>query len=383
MFDALKKKLASWLGKPEKKKTKKKTKSAKKAKNKAKPKKKQKSKKKEIVMPEKFNAGTMKYEPDLEKLEEQAEEINKKEAEEEEIEEKPKKPGFFSKLFHKFSSAKITKDNFDDIFQELEMILLENNVALEVVEKIRENLASSLIGKEVKKSDIEKDITKALKDSILDILIESPDLIEQIKSKREKPFTILFFGINGSGKTTSIAKLAHKLKKSGISVVMAAGDTFRAASIEQLQTHGRNLDIEVIAKTYGSDPASVAFEAIQHAKNENIEVVLIDTAGRMYTKQNLMKEMEKIVRVAKPDLKMFVGESITGNDATEQAKTFNETAGIDGIILSKADVDEKAGTILSVSHVTNKPIYFLGTGQGYDDLTKFKKTDVLKHLGLE
>ncbi len=380
MFDALKKKLASWLGKPEKKKAKKKAKPAKKAAKKAKPKKKKKSKKKEIAMPQKFNAGIMGYEPDIEKLEEKAEEIKEKE---EEIEEKPKKPGFFSKLFTKFSSAKITQDNFDEIFQELEIILLENNVALEVVEKISENLASSLIGTEVKKSDIEQKITEALKNSILDILIESPDLLGQIKSKKDRPFTILFFGINGSGKTTSIAKLAHKLKKSGISVIMAAADTFRAASIEQLQTHGKNLDIEVVSKTYGSDPAAVAFEAIQHAKNKNIDVVLIDTAGRMYTKQNLMKEMEKIVRVAKPDLKMFVGESITGNDATEQAKTFNETAGIDGIILSKADVDEKAGTILSVSHVTNKPIYFLGTGQGYDDLTKFKKSDVLKNLGLE
>ena len=287
-----------------------------------------------------------------------------------------------SKLFKKFSSAKITKEIFNEIFQELEIILLENNVALEVVEKIRENLSKSLIGTEIKRAEIEDKITESLKNSILDVLIEPDNLIEKIKNKKDGPFVILFFGINGSGKTTSIAKIAHKLKKAGISCIMAAADTFRAASIEQLQTNGKNLNVEVISKAYGSDPASVAFDAIQQAKKQHAKAVLIDTAGRMYTKQNLMREMEKIVRISKPDLKIFVGESITGNDATEQAKTFNETAGIDGIILSKADVDDKAGTILSVSYVTKKPIYYLGIGQNYDDLQDFKKSEVLKHLGL-
>jgi fused signal recognition particle receptor len=127
----------------------------------------------------------------------------------------------------------------------------------------------------------------------------------------------------------------------------------------------------------------VAFDAVKYAQTKGIKVVLIDTAGRMYTKANLLKEMEKVIRVSKPDLKIFVGESITGNDAVDQAKTFNESAGIDGIILSKADVDEKAGAILSVSHVTGKPIYFLGMGQGYDDLEVFSKNTVLKNLGLE
>jgi len=244
-------------------------------------------------------------------------------------------------------------------------------------------LSKSLIGTEIKRGDIESKITESLKNSILDVLIEPKNLLEQIKNKKEEPFVILFFGINGSGKTTSIAKLAHKLKKANLSVVMAAADTFRAASIEQIQAHGNNLEIEVIAHEYGADPAAVAFDAIKHAKKNHLKVVLIDTAGRMYTKQNLMKEMEKIVRISKPDLKIFVGESITGNDATEQAKTFNETAGIDGIILSKADVDEKAGTILSVSYVTKKPVYYLGTGQGYEDLQDFKKENVLAHIGLE
>ena len=163
---------------------------------------------------------------------------------------------------------------------------------------------------------------------------------------------------------------------------MAAADTFRAASIEQLKMHGDKVGVEVISSQYGSDPASVVFDAIQHAKKNKIKVVLIDTAGRMYTKENLLKEMEKIVRVSQPDLKIFVGESITGNDAVEQARTFKEAVGIDGIILSKADVDEKAGAILSVSQVTKKPIYFLGTGQDYENLEVFSKKMVLKNLGM-
>lgn len=406
MFEAFKKKLASWLGRPakkEKKKIKKAAKNAKKAEKKQ-VKKKEKEPKPVIELinfkkPKKERKEQEPAEEIIEEIEvqekgekETAEELieeSKSEKKEEiikEIEEKteePKKEGFFSKLFKKFSSAKITEENFNDIFSELEIILLENNVALEVVEKIRDALSKSLIGTQVKRTDIEQKVTESLKNAILDILIEPPNLLEQIKSKKEEPFVILFFGINGSGKTTSIAKLAHKLKKSNISVVMAAADTFRAASIEQLQIHGKNLGIEVISHEYGADPAAVAFDAIRHAKKNHIKVVLIDTAGRMYTKQNLMKEMEKIVRISKPDLKIFVGESITGNDATEQAKTFNETAGIDGIILSKADIDEKAGTILSVSYVTNKPIYYLGTGQGYEDIQDFKKSNVLEHIGLE
>ncbi len=438
MFDMLKKKLASWLGKPEKKE-----KTAKGKKKQKKPEKLKKeiskTKKKEIETPLKFNAGIMGYEPDIEKIKETSKNLEKEEAKQEkksdeveakkeiqdneevvvpkpsekseesaeelvkEIEgrkkpesadeiieeagkitapEEPKEEGFLAKIFKKFSSAKITPEVFDEIFSGLEIILLENNVALEVVEKIKENLAKDLTGLEMKKTEIADKIIHSLKSSVLAVLIEPPDLIRQIESKKGV-YTIVFFGINGSGKTTTIAKLAHKLKKAGISVVMAAGDTLRATLIEQRQKHGENLGIKVISSQYGADPASVAFDAKKYAASNNIKVVLVDSAGRMYTKQNLLKEMEKIIRISQPDLKMFVGESITGNDALEQAKTFNDVIGIDGIILSKADVDEKAGTILSVSYATKKPVYFLGTGQGYDDLTPFTKEGILKNLGLE
>lgn len=406
MFNALKKKLFSWI-KPEEEKAKKKPAKAEKPKKSekkiAKASKTAKISKKKTQTKEKLSASipqkakqtsTQIAEPkiqlekqDLETSKEEILEVEDKNLEneqpiEQEIEGPEEKQGFFKRLITKISKSQLTMDQFEEIFMELELTLLENNVAIDTVDKIKGNLSGHLVGQHLKKEEAEPKILQALKDSILDVLIEPPNLIEKIRSSK-KPYTILFFGINGSGKTTSIAKLASLLKKNNISCVLAAGDTFRAASIEQLKTHAENLKLPIVAQQYGSDPAAVAFDAISHANKHNTKAVLIDTAGRMYTKQNLLKEMEKIVRISKPDLKIFVGESITGNDALEQARTFNEIIGVDGIILSKADMDEKAGTILSVSHVTKKPIYFLGTGQEYSDLEVFTKDSVLEHLGLK
>jgi len=193
---------------------------------------------------------------------------------------------------------------------------------------------------------------------------------------------ICFVGVNGSGKTTSIAKVAKFLQNNGLSVVLAAADTFRAAAIDQLQLHADKLGVKLIRQDYGSDPAAVAFDAIKHAEANRKDVVLIDTAGRLHSNINLMDEMKKIMRVAKPDLKLFVGESITGNDCVEQAKHFNVAVGIDGIILAKADVDEKGGAAISVSYVTQKPILFLGVGQEYEDLQEFDKEKLLASIGL-
>jgi fused signal recognition particle receptor len=358
MFESLKKKFSSWL--------------------KIEPDKKEKSKKKSKIKKEKPKKSKekIKKSPRKEKIFEKVEEEVTQE----------KKPveifSFFSKIKEKLSSSKLTKQEFQEIFEDLEIILLENNVALEVVDKIKEKLQNQLVEKEIEKSKISQIVLDALKNSIKEVLIEPPDLIKEIKESNE-PYVILFFGINGSGKTTSVAKLSNFLKKNKISSVLAAADTFRAASIEQLEIHANKLNVPIIKHEYGSDPSAVAFDAISYAKKNKIKVVLIDTAGRMYTKKDLMNEMEKIVRVSKPNLKIFVGESITGNDATEQARMFNEAVTIDGTILTKADIDEKAGTILSVSYITNKPIYFLGTGQEYSDLTPFSKTLVLKHLGLD
>ncbi|MEA3329826.1 MAG: signal recognition particle-docking protein FtsY [Nanoarchaeota archaeon] len=302
------------------------------------------------------------------------------------VEEKVKeeKPGknIFQKITGKFSTVTLDQKTFDEFFEKLEMLLLENNVALEVIDIIKEAMSKKLLNLEIKKSDLENEIKNALKESIYEILIPPFDLIEKIKNS-EGHFIILFFGINGSGKTTSIAKVANLLKKHKISSVFAAADTFRAASIEQLIKHGENLNVKVINQTYGADSASVGFDAIQYAKSHGIKTVLIDTAGRMHTKDDLLREMEKIIRVTNPNLKIFVAESITGNDATEQSKIFNETFNLDCTILTKADVDEKGGTAISIGHITNKPILFLGTGQEYDDLELFDPKEILVKLGLE
>ena len=297
-----------------------------------------------------------------------------------------KKPSFLQSVKDKVQKIKISEREFQVYKDELELLLLENNVALEVAEKIIRELGLEIVGKELLRRELEDEIKDALKGIIRDILIEPFDILEKIKEKQldqaKQPYVILFCGINGTGKTTTIAKIASWLKENNLTPVLAAGDTFRAASIEQLKEHGAKLGVKVISQTYGSDPAAVAFDAVQHAKKNFVPVVLIDTAGRMHTQKNLMQEIEKISRVCKPDLKIFIGESITGNDSVEQVKSFDWSIGIDGIILTKADVDEKGGTALSLGYVTKKPILFLGTGQEYDKIEVFNKEKFLKELGL-
>jgi len=299
------------------------------------------------------------------------------------IEEEDK--NFFKRIGEKISKIKISEKEFEVYSEDLKTLLLENNVALEVAEKIIDKLREKVVDQEFLKKEVEWQIKDYLKNIIEDILIEPFDLVERIRKKNQnekEPYVILFCGINGSGKTTTVAKVTEYLKKKDVSVVLAAADTFRAASIEQLEKHGERLGIKVVSHEYGSDPASVGFDAIKYAKKNSIECVLIDTAGRMHTAKNLLKEMEKIVRVCKPDTKIFVGESITGNDAIEQAKSFDSAIGIDGIVLAKADIDEKGGTALSVGYVTNKPILFLGTGQEYDNIEPFDKKKFIEKLGL-
>jgi len=342
-------------------------------------------KEKTIPVPTKFNVGLQSYEPDLEKLKEIGAVVGDVE---DKIKQSPK-PGtksFFEKVTSKIKKVKISEKEFKIYGEELEMLLLENNVALEVAEKIIKELKEKIIDKELLRKEIESEIKDSLKDIIREILIEPFDILEKIKAKEEdqakEPFVILFCGINGTGKTTTIAKIATFLKKNKISCLLAAADTFRAASIEQIKEHGQKIGVKVIANEYGSDPAAVGFDAIKNAKKNFIQVVLIDTAGRMHTSKNLMSEIEKISRVSKPDLKIFIGESIAGNDSIQQAKSFDWAIGIDGIILTKADVDEKGGTALSLGYVTKKPILFLGTGQEYDKIEVFNKTKFLKELGL-
>lgn len=342
---------------------------------------KEKADKIEEEVPKKFSP-TLKYEPDLEKIKQKELEIEKEIGEKEKVVEEiteQKKKGFFGKLKSSFS-YKISKEDFNELFDDLEMLLLENNVALEVVEDIKSKLSEKLVDKEINKNDLESEIKDELKNTLNEILIEPDNPLESIKESNKKPFVILFFGINGTGKTTSIAKLTSLLQKNKLSVVLAAADTFRAASIEQIQIHADKLKVPLIKQDYNADPSAVGFDAIKYAEKHKKDVVIIDTAGRMHTRTNLLAEMEKICRVTNPDLKIFVAESIAGNDATEQAKSFNEMIKIDGSILSKADIDEKGGTIISISHTTNKPIFYLGTGQNYEDLQLFDKEKFIRDL---
>ncbi len=325
-------------------------------------------------------SNKIKKKPVEKPVEEPEKPVEKPEKKAEKKTEKKEKKGIIQKL-KDLTKVKLSEEDFNKLFEDLELALMENNIALQVIDVIKENLKKDIVGKPFKRKEIEQKIKDALRNSLDTLLLEPFDLVEKVKLK--KPFVIAFFGINGSGKTTSIAKIAYLLQRNKLSSVMAASDTFRAASIEQLMKHGANLRVKVIRHRYGADPAAVAYDAIAYAKSRATDVVLIDTAGRMHTQANLMREMEKICRVAKPDLKIFVGESIVGNDAVEQAKAFNDAIGIDAIILAKADVDEKGGAAISVSHVTGKPILYLGTGQRYGDLEKFNKYKLVKSLGLE
>lgn len=291
----------------------------------------------------------------------------------------PKSKGIFAKAKEFITTRTLSEEQFVELFGPLERVLLESNVAFDVVDKIKEDLKQKLVNRPLPRN-LENVVQQSLKESLSAIVTDSEDILHYVTKK--KPFVIAFFGINGSGKTTTIAKIAHLLKEQKKSCVIAAGDTFRAAAIQQLEEHGQRLGLRVIKHDYGADAAAVGFDAVKFAQKNNLDVVLIDTAGRLHSDSNLMDELKKIVRVTKPDLKIFVGESITGNDCIEQAERFNSHIGIDAIILTKADIDEKGGTALSISFVTQKPIMYIGTGQEYDDLVPFTKDAVLKNLGL-
>ena len=285
-------------------------------------------------------------------------------------EEEPKKePQGKKKLF----AHQINDVDIQNIYGEIRESLLENNVALSVVEAIHSDLKEKLKGKDVSLLSTRRDVEAAVKDSIKDILMDYPvdDFLAVIKAK--KPYIILFIGVNGVGKTTTLAKFAKFLIKNGLKPVISASDTFRAASIEQLETHTKKLGVEIIKHNYGADPAAVAFDAIKHARISGADIVLIDTAGRSDINKNLLDELKKVKRVSKPDFTIFVGDALTGNDVVNQAKIFDKEVGIDATILSKADVDKKGGAVLSISYITKKPIIFLGTGQSYEDLVPFNK----------
>ncbi len=317
------------------------------------------------------------------KIEEEAEEtIEEKPEEKEEVVEQEEQPveneekGFFKGLKRKVSTFTLTNERFEELFWDLEMSLLENNTAQEVIDKIKEDLAEELVDKRITRKNPEQEIKNILRNSLKNILDQEKfDILD----KKEEPVVIAVIGVNGSGKTTTLAKLAYKFKKEG-GVVLAASDTFRAAAIQQLEEHAKKIGVKIIKHEYNSDPTAVAYDAVKHAKSKGLKYVLIDTAGRLHSNDNLMQELEKLNRKINP-IKIFVGESITGNDCVEQARTYNEKIGIDAIVLSKADIDEKGGAAISVSYVTKKPIVYIGTGQEYKDLEDYDPDKILSSLG--
>lgn len=277
----------------------------------------------------------------------------------------------------------VSEKKVDEILNELELILLESDVAFEVVVDIREKLKQKIAGKRKKIGEsLYKIVESELKNTIAEILQKNYFDFDEFIAERvgkKKPLNIIFVGVNGTGKTTTIAKVAKRLMEK-YSIVIAAGDTFRAGAIEQLEEHARRLGIKVVKHKQGADPSAVIFDAIKHAESKGIDIVLSDTAGRMHTKKNLLDQLEKIKRVTKPDMIIFVDESIAGNDAVERARMFNESIGIDGSILTKIDADAKGGTAISVCYATNKPILFLGTGQSYNDLIKFDANWLIERI---
>ena len=278
----------------------------------------------------------------------------------------------------------IQEKHVEDILFELEMELLQADVAMEVATEVVESVKENLVGKKIKRSnDITEYTFYALRDAVEEIIsIPGKSMTEMIEEKKAQgePLVVMFVGINGTGKTTTIGKLANYYLKKGYTPVIAASDTFRAGAIEQVTHHADNVGVKIIKHKKGSDPAAVAFDAVEHERAQGKELVLIDTAGRMQTNTNLMDEMKKIKRVSKPDLVIFVGDAITGNDATEQARKFNEAIDIDGVILTKADADSKGGSSLSIGYVIKKPIMFLGVGQGYDDIMEYDSQWMLNQL---
>lgn len=270
------------------------------------------------------------------------------------------------------SGKKIKEDPLDEILDELEIILLEADVAYPVVEEIKKGVRANLVGKKYDRSyTLEQVVELSVKDAVRDVLKINEFDFDGWLAEQKRPTVIMFIGINGTGKTTAIAKIANRVQNNGMTVVMAACDTFRAGAIEQLTIHSEKLGCKIVKQAHDADPSAVAFDAIEHAKSKRKDVVLIDTAGRMQTNNNLIEEMKKIVRVAKPDLKVFVGDSLAGNDAIEQAKVFDAAVGIDAVILTKIDTDAKGGAALSIAHTIGKPIAFVCNGQEYEDIIKF------------
>jgi len=288
-------------------------------------------------------------------------------------------------ILQKISKSELGGKDLDQFLEEFKLDLIQNDVALPVAERICHLMKDKLHGTPVPRfSDKRGVVGSALRESLRKIMsaTQEVDLISLIEQKRAQnsPTIIVFLGINGTGKTTSIAKVAKLLLKRGFTALIACADTYRAGSIEQMEGHAQRIGVKTIKHKYGADAAAVAFDAVNYARSHGTNTVLVDTAGRMQTNRNLLDEMKKIIRVSNPDLKILVVDALTANDAVEQSKSFDEAVGVDAIILAKLDADSKGGSAISVSFTTGKPVIYAGVGQGYDDLVPFNLDFVFKNI---
>jgi len=291
----------------------------------------------------------------------------------------------FSNLYDRIAKTELTGKDLDNVLDEFQLSLIENDVAVSAADFISNELKQKLKDVQFARFTDPRTRVKVILQEVLLSLLQRAgqlDIFALIDKKKSigEPAVLVFIGINGTGKTTSIAKLAHVLQKKGRTVILAASDTYRSGSIEQLEEHARRIGVRVIKHQYGADPAAVAFDAVNYAKAHRINAVLIDTAGRMQNNKNLLEEMRKIVRVTNPDLTILVVDALTGNDAVEQGKVFSEAVKIDGIILAKLDADVKGGSAISLSYIMGKPVAMVGTGQKYDDLEPFQAEAIVKNL---
>ncbi|MGB9024225.1 MAG: signal recognition particle-docking protein FtsY [Candidatus Bathyarchaeia archaeon] len=290
-----------------------------------------------------------------------------------------------SSAVEKISKTELAGKDLEQLLQELKTTLAENDVAYPIAERICDGIRQKAASVQVTRlGDRRQPLMAIIREVLLDVLKDSGEasFFDKIEAKKQahEPAIVVFVGINGTGKTTTIAKIAHLLRQRGYTVVIACADTYRTGSIEQLEEHARRVGVKTIKHTYGADAAAVAFDSINHARANGINTVLIDTAGRMQTKRNLLEEMKKIVRVASPDFVMLVVDSLTGNDAVEQGRSFSESVRIDGITLTKLDADARGGSAISLAAEIGKPVVFAGTGQAYEDLISFDPKAIVDRI---
>ncbi|KAL6847699.1 hypothetical protein ACP4OV_022487 [Aristida adscensionis] len=317
--------------------------------------------------------------------------------EEEEVEDGPKKKGWFSSMFQSIAGNNVLeKSDLQPALKALKDRLMTKNVAEEIAEKLCESVAASLEGKKLGSfTRISSTVQTAMEEALLRILTprRSIDILRDVQAAKERgrPYVIVFVGVNGVGKSTNLAKVAYWLLQHNLSVTLAACDTFRSGAVEQLRTHARRLQIPIFEKGYEKDPAVVAKEAIQEASRNKSDVVLVDTAGRMQDNEPLMRALSKLINLNSPDLVLFVGEALVGNDAVDQLTKFNQKLAdlsavptarlIDGILLTKFDtIDDKVGAALSMVYISGAPVMFVGCGQSYTDLKKLNVKSIVKTL---